>query len=323
MNRTLKKAISASLLIHALGVFFILWGIRKLPKVKNPPKQPIFIVTEEGPPGKGRTSIAKGSSQLKKGERQAKENRPFNFGLFPKPFGQNNSETGRGQGSEGGRGSPDGYDFANGLGVEQDGKAYPFFDALWRRVNAATLYPQDFVKQRIQGSVTVQLAVDRKGVFTGEIQSVRGPEPFLNTFVVATLVHSLREPLPEKLWFHLDQGKNDSLLLVFQFEFNLFGPGGSPKTEEYRHFKNILNFRRDSYTDPKLNQVIEKFFARYVPPVIILPGFFYIDFPRAYQFLNNQMTRPPDEDDLRSQRLEMNKEKWGSFIHRNSNRMEE
>lgn len=298
--------------------------------LQHPFTRPTFIVQLEGRSKSGNSGTPTHRSQGKKSNRgndQTKKKAPpqakINFGLAPHLFygtgtqgKSRSSDPGSGRGR--GRGSGDGYDIANGMGLEQEGKLYPFFDALWRRVDAVTTYPNDFVQQRIKGQVVVQMVVDRRGVFTGQIRAVNGSEPMLNAFVLATLVHALRNPLPENSWMQGDEPQaSNSMLLVFQFDFDLFGPGGHPKPNKLSHLKNILGFRRDAYVDPALNQAIEKLFSRYIPAIIPIPGGFFIDFIRLYQFVKNIAAPTPDEDEMRMKRLEIKKEEWESLIQKN------
>jgi hypothetical protein len=213
----------------------------------------------------------------------------------------------------------DGDEIANSMDLHQETQIYPFIDALWKKIDRATSYPQDFVNQDIHGKTTVQLVVDRRGKFTGEIRSIRGEDPSINTLVVATLVHALREPLNKNEASGRDSDgintKTGNVTLICHFDFNLIGVGQLPRSVEMPHFKNTLSFRRDARTNPIINRKIEKFLTEYIPPVILIPGGFYIDFPRAYQYIKNGMHPPANEDDLRETRLQLRKQELENLIH--------
>lgn len=319
----LNRAILFSLLLHATLFSFLFWSL----KTDRPPQPssspPIEVHLERGKKkGKGSTSSPPSSPQSPL-SRPRKGRPKWNLGL-PFDSGPRGTQEGKpqsgGVGSGSSEGSPDGYDLANRMGIETEGKLYPFFDSLWRKVDATVVYPNDFIQQRIRGKVTTQLGVDRRGVFTGEIRSVSGEEPMLNAFVLAALIHSLQEPLPENSWMQPQMGPEDqahpSMLLVFRFEFELFGPGESPRKEEMPHLKNILSFKRHSYVDPLLNQTIEKIFTRYLPPIIPLPGGAFMDFPRAFIYFSNVLSPTPDEDELRARRLQLKREEWETWIRK-------
>ena len=215
--------------------------------------------------------------------------------------------SGSGPAHAGREATPDGFEIANGMDVAKESKLYPFFKALWSKINASTAYPSDFVKQRITGSVTVQLMVDRKGVFTGRFLRSEADDLYLKTYILVTLAHALKTPLPRKLW--TDQ---DRMVLVTQFDFSVFTVGHVLRSQEREHDKNLFFFTREAYANPKLNDVIEKLYSRYLPPIIPVPGGAFIDFVHAYEMVQNM--GKSDEDDLRQARLEHMKSQWDHLI---------
>jgi hypothetical protein len=311
-----------SIIFHtAVLVLVLLWNAGHPKKSQDlQRKETVWIIDPGGAPSKKQSpSQPQGQSKARsqgksksraKGKKSGPPEGALNLGLAPRGSkgshdSQGTEETVEENFRRGGH--KDGYDVANGMDLNREGELYPFFGEIWKRVNAVTPYPHDFVQQRVKGQVTVQGIVSRKGVFSSTVVKVNGEEPLLNTYVLAALVHALRKPLPEHLWSDKDQ-----MVLVFQFDFSLFGPGSVPKKEDQQHFKNVLYFQRDSYVDPKVNQVINKIFTRYIPPVIIFPGGAYVDFYRAYQMIHNIGT--PDPDDLRQKRIEIQKEQWDQLI---------
>ena len=205
----------------------------------------------------------------------------------------------------------DGFATAQKMDMNSESTLYPFIDAIWRKINGSTGYPADFVKERISGEVNIQFVVDRHGVFTGEIPQVDSDSDFLKTYVCAILVRALKAPLPASSAGMSDQ-MSIKMTLVAHFEFTIFGVGHSPLVADKTHVKNILYFKKSSYADPKLNELIEKFFTRYVPPIIPFPGGAYIDFVRAYEFV--QKWGKPDPDDRRPTRILLQKEEWERLI---------
>jgi hypothetical protein len=207
-------------------------------------------------------------------------------------------------------GLPDGYDTANSMDIKKEAELYPFFRALWRKVDSQLGYPNDFVKERISGYVTAQLVVDRGGVFKGEILGVASDQPYLEAYVLAILFHSLKEPLPRNLWSDREQ-----MILVMHFDFKTFTYGELPPEPKQINLKNVLTFNRGGYTDSRLNEAIQKFMTHYFPPIIPLPGAFYIDFIRAYQLVQNFKNRHKmDEEGLRAERISLSREEWQNVI---------
>ncbi len=250
----------------------------------------------------------------------AKQN--LNLALTPKPALKSRATIGEGRdgrltGSGDWSSVADGFEVASQMKVEQEANLYPFFNSLWRKVEAVTTYPSDLAKQRIQGTAQIQLEVDHRGVFTGDIREVRGEEPMLNALSAAILVHALGEPLPENLWMRGESGRlRNSMILVFRFDYRFFLPGESPRKIDVAHFKNVLAFRRDAFVEPRANEVIEEIFTRYVPPIIPVPGGFAIDLIRAVQYVKNMVENPPDEGELRARRLRSMKERWEKVVRK-------
>jgi hypothetical protein len=207
-------------------------------------------------------------------------------------------------------GTADGFDMAQAMGIERETNLYPFFHALWTQINSVLDYPPDFVNERMSGVVDVQIVVNRQGVFTGRFVKATSDSLMLQTYVMSLLVHALNQPLPQKRW-----ADRDELILVTQFNFRTFTYGEIPRVPGESHVKNMLYFQRDGYVDPLLKQTIERIFTKFLPPIIPLPGAFYIDFPRAYALVRS-LSEPDksDPDDLRRRRLEVSKEKWERII---------
>lgn len=335
-SHPMKRFVLVSILLHcALAALFVLF-FRRLPAPPPPQQNKIWLVqrgiapSSPGKPPKG--AIAQGPQRPRAQSRtKLRPQSQLNLGLPPqkhtgsfsseegstqgKGSREQDRETGKGGGVGGGEGQGDGYATANQMDMEKEGKLYPFFEAIWKRVDGKLSYPQDFIDQNLSGQVTVQLEIDRTGVFTKRPPSVQGPEPMLNAFVLMTLLHALAEPLPIPKKHNL---KEDRILLVFNMTFKLIQVGQAPEGPEYTHFKNLLAFRRDALAKPIFNDTINRIFTRYVPPIIPIPGGFFIDFPRAYLFVDNLIHPKADEEDLRRQRLEMSKERIERLIQRSA-----
>ena len=215
---------------------------------------------------------------------------------------------------QGATGEQDGYDTANSMDLKKEGELYPFFRALWKKVDASLGYPDDFVKERLSGHVTAQVVLDRGGVFHGEILGVASDQPYLEAYVLAILFHALHDPLPQNLWSDREQ-----MILVMRFDFRTFSYGEIPPEPKLVNLKNVLAFNRGGYTESRLSQAIDKFMTHYFPPIIPIPGAFYIDFIRAYQMVQNYRSRfKMGEDDLRGERLQLSRREWESVIHKKS-----
>lgn len=318
----MKKSFLHSLLIHGVVALALFISIHKN---QEPPTVPVTIEFQ--------VKAAKGSSvtssKVKSGtNKHSASTKTTNIGAsqlgidFTQHTKTEKSGVDKSPDSSQGMETGDAFGIANTMSFQQEGKTYPFFNALWKKVDSSIPYPNELVDQDIKGRVTIQLSVDRRGVFTGNIHSINGAEPTVNAYAAAGLIHALRTALPDSLWMKEEYLKKASLRsagsiqLVFHFDFDIFTHGQLPEPETQPNFKNILSFRKLAYRDPKLKIALDKIIKKYVPPVIILPGFFYIDFIRTYQMVNDIITNPPSTDELTSRRLESMKEKWFNLIQK-------
>ncbi len=312
-NQPFWRYFVTSAIAHFL-TFFLIWELSHPGEAE--PQAPSFMVQIEDARGRRARDGGRDRSGV------PAKSRILNLGLAPQPSLQSNAPSGEDRegrltGAGDWSGANDGFEVASQMKVEQEATLYPFFNSLWRKVEAVTTYPSDLARQRIQGTAQIQLEVDHRGVFTGDIREVRGEEPMLNALSAAILVHALSEPLPENLWMKDESGRlRNSMILVFRFDYRFFLPGESPRKIDIAHFKNVLAFRRDAYVEPRANDVIDEIFTRYVPPIIPVPGGFAIDLFRAVQYVKNMVENPPDEGELRARRLRFMKERWEQVVRK-------
>lgn len=176
------------------------------------------------------------------------------------------------------------YGFSRNMKLEEMSVLTSYFSEIWKKVNFATDYPENFIRQRIVGEVHVHLNLNEKGIFVGDFLSIESSEPLLETYVVSLLLYALKDPLRKSLWLK----KKKNIPSVFSFYFNTMELKSNQK--EIRrgfHIKNIFVFRRKEYMSPKILLDVARFLNKYIPPIIPLPGGFYIDFVRAYTFIRD------------------------------------
>lgn len=315
-KHSLRRSAAGSLLLHAALLGAIYWLVRdRLAATPVPSSRlsgPVSVDLFKGTGPKAPHTQGKAGAPKTAPPKQPLQLGP-SFGIGEKGLPHTDHSGSDSSSGGGGQGGPaDGYEVANSMGIEEESKLYPFFSALWRRIDTATGYPEDFVKERITGYVTAQLVIDRRGVFTGRIARVDSDQPLLETYVLAVLFHALSEPLPRELWSDREQ-----VILVSRFEFHTFTYGHIPPPRVQKELKNVLEFERNGYNDPKVNEAIEKFLTHYMPPIIPVPGGFIIDFFRAYQFIQNlRDAGKMGAEDLRLERIDLNREQWEGLIRK-------
>lgn len=188
----------------------------------------------------------------------------------------------------------------NALGLEEFSAMTPFFEAIWKRIDSRLDYPEDFLKQNITGQVNIHVLVDARGVMLNRALEVTGSDPFLESYTLVLLLHALSKPLAQQYW--LKEKKNMAITLTFEFDTHSVP---YKVTEKGSHYKNALYFKRHRYAHPVIMKKFEKFYSRYMPPIIPVPGGFFIDFVQAYRWV--ERIRKPhmdfDEDKNINERL--------------------
>ena len=177
-----------------------------------------------------------------------------------------------------------------------------FLQRIKEKIDLGLDYPEDMAVQRITGDVRLDFYVDRKGRIVGDFHSVKGSESLLNLYAMSSLLVLLKDPLPENLW-----AQEDRIAISVHVEFATFQFSEIRIRNEASFQANQLNFRRARYVQPLAVEKVEKIFTRYVPPIIPLPGGFYVDFIMLAKYIQNINT--PDPDDQRKQRLGLTRER--------------
>lgn len=203
-------------------------------------------------------------------------------------------------GGGGTSGGEDNFATLNSLGLETYAPLIPFFEGVWRAIDAATDYPEDFAKQRITGTVSVRVVLDKRGVLKENFINVQADHSYLEAYVLAVLVHALGDPLPERLWM-----KRETMPINLLFEFETYSDFSLRYRDRGNHMKNSLLIKRFAYVDPYLEEVIDEIFTKYLPPILPLGGGVFVDFVRLYQRIESMGKEDPDK--LRAARLTMRK----------------
>lgn len=177
-----------------------------------------------------------------------------------------------------------------------------FFRQISDKIDRALDFPEDMAKERIQGDVRVDFYVNNKGQLLGDFHSVKGSQQLLNLYVMSSLLVLLKDPLPENLWSK-DEGKI-AMSVHVHFETYQFSEMQIRNSAAFQ--SNELSFTRARYVIPLAVAKTEKFFTRYIPPIIPIPGGFYVDLVMLAKYVKNLNT--PDPDDQRRQRLTLTRE---------------
>jgi hypothetical protein len=202
------------------------------------------------------------------------------------------------------------YGNAMGLGFTLESLRY--FDALYDRVNSQLVYPDDFAKQRVTGRVRIEAELSKDGKLIRFLSST-ADDRLLQTYCFAVLMQILSRPLPQELWLPYDRAN-----VAFDFDFRIRIPKEAPHYFAREVQKNRLGFGRENEVDPWLNEKFNEIITHYIPPIIPIPGGFYIDLVAAYQFVNNLIEGTPTESEQRQARIEKLHEVLRGTVHRPS-----
>ena len=292
----LRTTVSLSVLLHALLVGAWVWLRDRV----DIPQPPVFREVTLSAPVKKQAPHRSKSSRPSKGALGDSLARVLpKGGLFGLRGGQQ-------PGSAQAQG--DGYAFAEGMDIASETEHYPFFDRLWRKIDVGLGYPSDLVEANIESDFTIQIEVDRRGVFTGRFVDLPANPSLLVVYSAAWLARSLREPLPPSLW-----AREERITLVTRFNFKLFHFTESFEGRGGGSFKNVFEFARAAYTPPQAMKAITRFYDQYVPPVLPVPGGVVIDVVRVYRMI--QEWGKADRYERHDRRLRILKEKWEGTVY--------
>ncbi len=197
---------------------------------------------------------------------------------------------------------------ARGMRFEEELARRPWLDAVWNALDSAVDYPEDFVYRRVTGSVRVQVELDGQGKLVGGFGRVMGTQKYLRAYVLGCLSRGLREALPKASW------QEKGMALALHFEFDTSAVPGAVDRNRGGIVRNQLSFVRLAYAKPEWEEAVERVFTKIIPPVVVFPGGFYVDFVRLYRMIDSW--GKPDEADIRANRIEQMYQLLESRIHR-------
>lgn len=189
----------------------------------------------------------------------------------------------------------------------------PFYRALWAKLAAAAEYPDDFSKHYISGSVSVRMEVDHRGVMTQRKLAVESENPYLETLVLFTIIKTLKDPLPVKYWT-----TESKVPVTVTINFIQRLPDDTRENSQGSILGHHVEINKYDYIKPQWQKRAEDFAETYVPPIIPIPGGFYIDFIHAYKMIKR--IQEPDADNLRKYRVEALEDSMERAIQRGRDR---
>lgn len=193
--------------------------------------------------------------------------------------GAGRGANGGGSGGAGG-GSLDTLSGARAMRFEDEVALRPWIEEVWRRLDGAVDYPEDFVRRRISGSLRLQVELDGMGRLVGGFRRVSSDQKYLRAYTLACLSKALREAIPERLW------RKQGMALALHFQFGTSASPGNADRDRGGVLRNQLTFLRLAYAKPEWEEKFERFFTKLVPPILPIPGGFIVDFVRLYRMVD-------------------------------------
>lgn len=290
-----RSSLALSIAIHAfvIGVFYL--SQYKLSHQKQTQPTEVEILSIEAPLKKLGKQGGTASHQL-----PIKNLSAFSNGFFLQKHSQSHPEKGSINGS--------GFKEFGDYSLTQDSQLQPFIRSLFESINNRTHYPQALASQRISGNVRLLFEVNEQGIFNGNLGSLSTNQPLLQTYTIAALIAALKNPLPQNLW-----AKEKKIYrLALNVDYKILITGEMIPEPSVSIVPNELFIAKYNFQEPLLNQKFNEFFTRVIPPVIVLPGFVYVDFVRLYHFINER--GKPDQETKTMNRIEADLETWNKFI---------
>lgn len=203
-----------------------------------------------------------------------------------------------------------GVQYGNEMNLKFTLESYSFFYALHGRINTELVYPDDFSRQKITGRVRIEAEINRDGRLL-KFRTSTADDRLLQTYCFAMLLRTLDRPLNETSWL-----QTEAAIVTFDFDFRVRLPQEPASEFESGIQKNRLSFGRQNEIDPWLNEKIHEIFTHYIPPIVPLPGGFYVDLVLAYQYVNNLIEGTPPESQQRRDRIQKLHENLKTAIRR-------
>ena len=106
--------------------------------------------------------------------------------------------------------------------------------------------------------------------------------------------------------------KRERLVLQLEFDFSTYAHPKLARREPGGYRRNVLLFKKESFAPGRIDRAMDRFYRKYMPPVIPLYGGFFVDFVRLYQIIDEW--NDPDPDTLREHRLGQLREKMDAAL---------
>ncbi|MBI1859427.1 MAG: hypothetical protein HYR96_00725 [Deltaproteobacteria bacterium] len=279
-----RKALLLSLAIHAAAF----WVGKRVPGDSAESAGTIVLERDEGG---GNGSSVKST--------KPKPRQDLRFSWKDAPPGERSSDKARESSQEvSNRLGQQNWEFGQSLDLVKAAHYQSFFGALWRRLDRSIGYPDDFAHERIEGIVTARALLGHNGVIRGESLEVGSDKQALELYVAAILSAVLLSPLPERNW-----AETESIPVNFVIQFQVHTDRSSSMTDLGGVARNTLTLRRHKRMEGKVNEAIQAFYKRFIPPILPMPGGFIIDFVRLYEMIDEWGRPTPGE--LRQYRMEV------------------
>lgn len=154
-----------------------------------------------------------------------------------------------------------------------------FFSNLLQRFDQQAQYPQELIEHNIQGKVNISVLINYKGELL-QVLSSSSLNPSLKAYLIVSIYQALSQPLPKKHWYNIKR----NITLTLNFNYQILTLNTQQNRFKSSYYKNHFNFLRTK-NGPNLIQEFVEQNARYIPPVIPIPGGFFIDFIQAYRMI--------------------------------------
>lgn len=240
----MKRSFISSLVLHGILFFFALIVFRgKSSPFQSKLTSPI-VMEVSNPESSSSYQGNQGKSASRKKSSRALP-RLKDLGVFSESGVPKTSSSGGVH--EGEPASPFGFE------NQVTGKSSPVLTYLFRKIDGAFGYPQEFRNAKISGEVTAKLQFDEHGSWINSPSDVRG-NGYLRVYLLQRLRKCFAEPIPEKIW----KADPHSLSIDAHFIFDIVAPEtvvGAQVGPQYAPSANPTKFNT---TDMDGGQSIER-----------------------------------------------------------------
>jgi hypothetical protein len=199
------------------------------------------------------------------------------------------------------------HSYFQSLTLQKEGKLSPLAQKILKRVDSYVGYPPDFIEENFAGEVVIQFLVSPEGKFLRFLH-VDGEQKALTLYSMAMVILALNREIA-----NLPKDRPASNIPIsLALSYRLLLPDEISNRREPAAYKNSLQLERVAFTEPRAIKKARRAIEKYTPPIVPVPGGFFVDFVALYKRFAETGSDDPDWE--REARMLLDRETLEVFL---------